>query len=81
MSHNNDTLFALDDTAQGMCFHTRLDAGISLYLLGFAAEVSDLFAFAQHDLVAAASQREINRHTGIFIILAVGRTGVTDTDT
>ena len=64
-----------------MRFDTCLDTGRFFQLLRFAAVVADLRAILDDRLIAAASQRHINRRSRILIVADVAVAIHTHTDT
>ena len=81
MTHNNDAILAGNDLPQGVGFYSRLDTGIFLYLLTLAAVVGNALRSLDDRLVTTTSQCQINGGTGELIILCIGQTIQSDTDT
>ena len=67
--------------SRSMSFYSCLDTGILLYLLALAAVVGNALRRLDDRLVTAASQRQINGGTGKLVVLRIGQSIQTDTDT
>ena len=65
---------------QRMGLYTRFHAGILLHLLALSAIIADLFGRLHHRLITAASQGQIDRRPGKFIILRIGESVQADPD-
>ena len=81
VTHNNDAILAGNDLPQGVGFYSRLDTGIFLYLLTLATVVGNALRSLDDRLVTTTSQCQINGSTGELIILCIGQTIQSDTDT
>ena len=81
MSHDQHLILRIHQFAHRMRFDTCLDTGRFFQLLRFAAVVADLRAILDDRLIAAASQRHINRRSRILIVADVAVAVHTHTDT
>ena len=81
MSHDQKTILCLKELSERMCLYTRLYTRCLFELLGFSAEIEDLSAILYYSLIPAAPKGHIDSDPGILIILRIGITVHTDTDT
>ena len=80
MAHDEHILMRFDHFPQGMRLDTRLHAGILRDLPLTASVIGKILSLADHRLVSAAGQGQIDGGMGKFVILGIAVSGRADTD-
>ena len=81
MTHDDDLLLALNELSESMRFDSRLYAAAFLHGLRPGAEISNVIAVADDNLVTATAEREIDGKTRVIHVRTVGSLPHTDADT
>ena len=81
MSHDKEFVTGDHNFAQRQCFHSGLYTGRFVYLTVASAKIRYFISGLYDHLISAASQCQVNGHTGILVILRIIISHITDSHT